>query len=144
MVLLNAKQYLRQLRRLDNIVQSKLDQLESLKNLAERITQVPKDMAVQESRYDDKLSELIPKIIDLENEIRRNVEKLLDLKLKITHQINSLDNDEYKLLLMLRYLNFKTWEEIAVEMGYTYQWIHVLHGRALKYFAQKVQETEDT
>ena len=83
------------------------------------------------------MTELILKIVDLQKELETDINNLLDLKLKITYQINSIDNDDYKLLLMLRYLNFKTWEEIAVEMGYTYQWVHVLHGRALIYFQEK-------
>ena len=138
---MNAKQYLRQLRRLNDIVQSKLDQIEALRSLAQKITYVPKTVSVQESISEDKMTELISKIVDLQKELKTDIDNLLDLKLKITHQINSLNNDDYKLLLMLRYLNFETWEEIAVEMGYTYQWIHVLHGRALKYFQEKVQET---
>lgn len=140
MILLNAKQYLRQLRRLNNIVQSKLDQVETLKSLAQKITYVPKNIKVQESIPEDKMTEIISKIVDLQKELETDINNLLDLKLKITHQINSLDNDDYKLLLMLRYLNFKTWEEIAVEMGYTYQWIHVLHGRALKYFERSMRD----
>ncbi len=136
---MNAKQYLRQLRRLDHIVQSKLNQVESLRSLAEKITHVPKDISVQESTSQDKMLEIIPKIVDLQKELETDINNLLDLKLKITHQINNIDNDDYKLLLMLRYLNFKTWEEIAVEMGYTYQWVHVLHSRALIYFQEKVQ-----
>jgi len=139
---LNAKQYLRQLRRLNDIVQSKLDQIETLRSLAQKITHVPKNIKVQESILEDKNSELIAKIVDLENDIKADIDYLLDLKLKITHQINSLDNDDYKLLLMLRYLNFKTWEEIAVEMNCSYQWVHVLHGRALIYFQEKVQFSE--
>ena len=136
---MNAKQYLRQLRRLDHIVQSKLDQVESLRSLAQKITHVPKNIQVQESTPQDKMLEIIPKIVDLEKEINRDIDNLLDLKVKIKKQIDVIDNDDYKLLLMLRYVNFKTWEEIAVEMGYTYQWVHVLHSRALIYFEEKVQ-----
>jgi len=139
---LNTKQYLRQLRRLNDIVQSKLDQIETLRSLAQKITHVPKNIKVQESILEDKNSELIAKIVDLENDIKADIDYLLDLKFKITNEINSLDNDDYKLLLMLRYLNFKTWEEIAVEMNCSYQWVHVLHGRALIYFQEKVQFSE--
>jgi DNA-directed RNA polymerase specialized sigma subunit len=141
-VLLNAKEYLRQLRRLNDIVQSKLDQIETLRSLAQKITYVPKIVSVQESIPEDKMTELISKIVDLQKELETDINNLLDLKLEIMHQINSIDNDDYKLLLMLRYLNFKTWEEIAVEMGCSYQWVHVLHSKALIYFQEKVQFSE--
>src|SRR5690606_13440262 len=131
MTVAEVKQYLRRLKQLNNIVQSKLDEIETLTSLAQRMTNVSKNVLVQKSTPQDKLSELISKIIDLKNELKKDVDNLLDLKLDIIQKINDIENNDYKLLLTLRYLNFKTWEEIAVEMGYTYQWVHVLHGRAL-------------
>src|SRR5690606_12888611 len=128
MTVSEIKQQLRQLKQLNNIVQSKLDEIETLNSLAQRMTNVSKNILVQKSTPQDKLSELIPKIVDLKNELKKDVDNLLNLKLDIMQKINNIENNDYKLLLMLRYVNFKTWEEIAVEMGYTYQWVHVLHG----------------
>jgi hypothetical protein len=34
-------------------------------------------------------------------------------------------------LLELRYLCFKTWEQIAVDLGYDLRYLHKLHSRAL-------------
>ena len=138
MTVAEVKQYLRQVKRLDNIVQSKLDEVETLSSLAQKITHVPKNISVQESIPQDKLSELIPQIVDLKSKIKKDVNDLLNLKLDIIQKINNVENNDYKLLLTLRYLNFKTWEKIAVEMGYSYQWIHVLHGRALIYLSKRV------
>ena len=138
MTVSEIKQQLRQLKQLNNIVQSKLDEIETLNSLAQRMTNVSKNILVQKSTPQDKLSELIPKIVDLKNELKKDVDNLLDLKLNIIEKINNIENNDYKLLLMLRYVNFKTWEEIAVEMGYTYQWVHVLHGRALIYLSKRL------
>ena len=46
--------------------------------------------------------------------------------------INRLDNTIYRTLLIARYINCKTWEQIADEMGYDLRWIYRLHGKALK------------
>jgi len=138
MTVSEIKQQLRQLKQLNNIVQSKLDEIETLNSLAQKMTNVSKNILVQKSTPQDKLSELIPKIVDLKNELKNDVDNLLNLKLNIIEKINNIENNDYKLLLMLRYVNFKTWEEIAVEMGYTYQWVHVLHGRALIYLSKRV------
>ena len=43
------------------------------------------------------------------------------------------DNTE-KLILKYRYIEFLTWEEIAVKLGFTFQWVHVLHKKALNNF----------
>lgn len=142
MTVAEVKQYLRQLKQLNNIVQSKLDEIETLTSLAQRMTNVFGNILIQKSTPQDKLSELISKIVDLKNELKKDVDNLLNLKLDIIQKINDIENNDYKLLLTLRYLNFKTWEEIAVEMGCSYQWVHVLHSRALIYLAKKIQEDD--
>lgn len=73
----------------------------------------------------------------MENTLAKEIEELVHLQKSISSKIENLGNEEYSLLLTLRYLNFKTWEEIAEVMGYTYQWVHVMHKRALKEFEQR-------
>lgn len=136
---MNAKQYLRQVRRLDNIINAKLEQVEVLRAMATRMTAKLTANKVQESNTPDKTEKLIVKIIDLEKEITNDIDKLIDLKTEVMRKIDSIQNDDYKLLLTLRYLNFKTWEQIAVEMKFTFQWVHELHKRALIEF-EKVQD----
>lgn len=136
---MNAKQYLRQVRRLDNIVNAKLEQVEMLRAMTTRMTANLTTDKVQESNIPDKISTLICKIVDLEKEITNDIDKLIDLKIEIMRKIDSIQNDNYRLLLTLRYLNFKSWEQIAVEMGFTFQWVHELHKRALIEF-EKVQD----
>mgnify|MGYP000876554104 CR=1 FL=1 len=135
---MTAKQYLRQVRRLDNIVNAKLEQVEMLRAMTTRMTTKLSTDKVQESNIPDKIPTLICKIVDLEKEITNNIDKLINLKTEVMRKIDSIQNDDYKLLLTLRYLNFKTWEQIAVEMGFTFQWVHELHKRALIEF-EKVQ-----
>ena len=136
---MNAKQYLRQVRRLDNTVNTKLEQVEMLRAMTTRMTANLTADKVQESNIPDKISTLICKIVDLEKEIINDINKLIDLKTEVMRKIDSIQNDDYRLLLTLRYLNFKTWEQIAVEMKFTFQWVHELHKRALIEF-EKVQD----
>ena len=137
---MNAKQYLRQVRRLDNIVNAKLEQVEVLRAMATRITSQPSVDGVQVSGNRDKTGDVIAKIIDLERDINETVDRLIDLKREVITNIDSVPTDDYRLLLTLRYLNFKTWEQIAVDMCYTYKWVHVLHGRALEEFEKVLAE----
>ena len=78
-----------------------------------------------------KMEGVIVKIIDLENEIDEEIDRLVDLKHEIVSLIKQVKNPEYKTLLELRYLCFRTWEQIAVEMRYDLSWIHRLHKKAL-------------
>ena len=55
----------------------------------------------------------------------------MDLKRDIVAIIKAVENPEYQTLLELRYLCFKTWEQIAVEMNYSIQHIYRLRDKAL-------------
>ena len=57
--------------------------------------------------------------------------KLVQMKKDIVHKIKAVQNTEYQTLLELRYLCFKSWEQIAVDMGYELRWLYRLHHRAL-------------
>lgn len=128
---MKVKQYLRQIRRLDNEVNAKFEQIELLRAMTTRITSSLSSDRVQETKSNDKIGTLICKIIDLEKELTNDIDKLIELKGYVMRKIDKVQDENYRLLLTLRYLNFKTWEQIAVEMNFTFQWIHILHQRAL-------------
>ena len=66
-----------------------------------------------------------------EAEIVKKIEELYDVKLEILGAIHKLDSCTYRALLLARYINFKTWEQIAEDMGYEVRQIHRIHGNAL-------------
>lgn len=72
------------------------------------------------------------KLIDLENEFDADIDRLVDLKIEINRVIKTVNDTDCELLLELRYLNFKTEEQIATIMGFTFQWIHSLDKKALQ------------
>ena len=78
------------------------------------------------------MADAVEKIIDLEHEINRDIDRLVDLKRDMVKVIKAVDNTEYQTLLELRYLCFKTWEQIAITMGYSERSIYNLHEAALK------------
>lgn len=56
------------------------------------------------------------------------------LRAKIENEIESLDNEVYKELLSLRYIQCKRWERVALLMGYSEAHVFELHREALAYF----------
>ena len=56
------------------------------------------------------------------------------LRQRIERDIRALDNEDEQEVLRLRYIKGLKWEEIAIEMDYSYKWTHEIHGRALKNF----------
>lgn len=128
---MTAKEYLGQAYRLDQRINSKLEQVMSLRDLTTKATATMSDMPGGGSRNVYRMQDIIGKIIDLENEINADIDQLVDLKRDIVAIIKAVENPEYQTLLELRYLCFKTWEQIAVDMGYELRYLHKLHHRAL-------------
>ena len=75
---------------------------------------------------------IICKIVELENTINADIDQLVDLKVEITATVQRMDNLAYRTILEQRYLCYKTWEQIAANMGYDVRWLHRLHGKALR------------
>jgi len=126
-----AKDYLAQTYRIDQRINSKLEQITSLRELATKVTSTISDMPHNPSKNLHSMESIILKMVDLENEINSDIDELVDLKRDIFTMIKGIKNPEYQTLLELRYLCFKSWEQIAVNLGYEIRYLYKLHGRAL-------------
>lgn len=129
---MKIKEYLGQAYRIDNRINSKLEQISSLHDLATKATSTISDMPRAATRNIHRMEDIIVKIMDLEEEVNKDIDALVDLKMDITHLIKLVDNHEYQIILEQRYLCFKTWEQISVDMGYSIQHTFRLHDKALK------------
>ena len=127
---MTAKEYLSQAYRLDKRIDSKIEQLKSLNLLATKCTSTLSDMPKSQSISNSRLEDTVVKIVDLQEEI--NIDSLVDLKRDIVRTIKSVQNPEYQIILELRYLCFKTWEEIAVQMNCSIDNVFKIRKNALK------------
>ena len=128
---LTAKEYLSQAYRIDQRINSKLEQVRSLRELATKATTTLSDMPRSSSPNFHRMEDFITKALDLESEINTDLCRLIDIKREIVTVIKCVENFELQTLLEARYLCFKTWEEIAVEMHFDLRWVYRLHSRAL-------------
>ena len=125
---MTAKEYLSQAYRLDKRIDSKIEQIKSLNLLATKCTTTLSDMPKSQSAGNSRLEDTVVKIVDLQEEINRDIDSLVDLKRDIVRTIKSVQNPEYQ----LRYLCFKTWEEIAVQMNCSIDNVFKIRKNALK------------
>lgn len=51
---------------------------------------------------------------------------------EITDRIEHLADEDEKDVLIYRYIKLMKWEDIAVKMGFSWQYLHKIHARALK------------
>lgn len=128
---MTVKEYLGQAYRLDQRINSKLEQVASLNNLATKCTSTLTGMPKNSSQSTSMVADAIAKIVDLQAKINSDIELLVDLKCEMVRIIKRVDNAEYQTLLELRYLCFKTWEQIAVDMNYCIDNIYRIHRKAL-------------
>jgi len=127
-----TKEYLSQARRIDQRINSKLEQVKSLRSLAEKATSTLSDAPASGTRNISRMADIIAKMVDLQAEIDSDITALLELKQEIAAAIRRVDNQTYQTLLELRYLCFKPWEDIAAEMGYERRYILKVHDRAIQ------------
>lgn len=129
---MNAKEYLSQAFRLDQRINSKLEQVASLRKLALKATASIQVGRVSGRSERSSREEALVKMLDLEYEIDADIDRLVDLKRAMFNFVANVNHESHRMLLELRYLEEKTWEEVAETMGYELRWIYRLHGRALK------------
>ena len=102
--MMTAKEYLSQAYRLDQRIDSKIDQVTSLNDLATKCTSTITGMPRNPSSSTSTMEDTVCKIIDLQSEINRDIDALVDLKREIIGVIKAVDNPEYQTLLEKRYL----------------------------------------
>ena len=104
---MTIKEYLSQAYRIDQRINSKLEQVQSLRELAEKATSTLNDTPCSGTGNKQKIESVVVKIIDLEHEIDEEIDRLVDLKKDIVSLIKRVKNPEYQTLLELRYLCFR-------------------------------------
>lgn len=80
----------------------------------------------------DRLSNLLCKVVILENELDVMIDEYADLKAMITREIYTLDNEEWQDVLYSHYVQFKSWGEIAERKGSTVKAVVQKKKRAMK------------
>ena len=129
---MTTKEYLSQAFRLDQRINSKLEQIASLNDLATKCTSTLTGMPRNPNRGASTMADAVSKIVDLQAEINCEIDRLISLKRDMVRCIKGIDNTEHQTLLELRYLCFKTWEQIAVDMGYNVRHVYRLHDEAIE------------
>ena len=120
---LKAKDYLMQYRESIDRTKELAAHLDELKAEAVRL----RDHEGQKVELD----EAVGKYVDACTDAAAYLEMLADKRNEIESTINKIKSEKLRTLLRYRYIHGKTWEQIAVDMNYTYRRITQLHGKAI-------------
>jgi hypothetical protein len=128
----DAKEYLKQVEKLDVRIKNKLIEQQQWREIALGITANMDGERVQSSSAKSKMADAVIKCVDIEAEIDSLVDVLIDTKKEVIQTIEGLDSATEYNLLHLRYIQYKSLQEIADHYGRDYGWATTTHGRALK------------
>ena len=103
---MTAKEYLLQAKFLDMRINSKIQQVEALNDLATSASSVLTGMPRNPNKATSKMADAVAKIVDLQAEINHDIDELVDLKRSISLTIKSVPNPELQTPLEKRYLCF--------------------------------------
>lgn len=109
---MTVKDYLEQYRTLEAEVKVKLEQVERLRALVTRANASWNSGSFNPMPY-DKVGEITAKIVDLEHEINREIDRLIDLQAEIKGYIALIPDAKVRLVIELHYINGRSFGEIA-------------------------------
>lgn len=138
---MKAIDYLERIKIMDAMIETKTEELERLRTLAEKTTASAGGERVQASGSKTKLEDCVIKIVQAQNEINASIDRFVDYKKEAMKLIDRACDADCIRLLYKRYFSYMKWEEIAVDMNYTYQWVSGgLHQRALSQVQKALDE----
>lgn len=135
---MTAKEYLRRYRETNQRIDSKLDEIAHLRELATKLS--PTAEFSRNGDISDKVGKTAAKIVDLQQEINAEIDDIRRIRAEIEETIATVDDADCRLLLSLRYINGYSWRRIAAIMAYSEEHVTIyLHRKALGK-VQKIME----
>lgn len=128
---MTPKEYLLQYGAAVKRAEAALCHIQTLRDMATRITPIYGGEGGGTHQTGDKLGESVACIAAAENELNDELEMLVATQREVIGTINSVKDSTLGTLLYERYINGKTFERIAVGMNYSWRQTIRLHGAAL-------------
>lgn len=134
---MEAKEYLRNIKRADTIINSMMKERDQLQGMRYKITQNLKSVMVSGGGAQGGFANASDRLIDLERVLEREIDRFADLREEACAMLRQVEDTKLYEVLHRHYILYDSFEHIAVDMNYTYRNICYIHGRALQVF-QKV------
>lgn len=148
---MKARTYLERIKKLDANIDARIDEIATLDAIATKTTSVMGGERVQASTSQQKMADTVGKIVELKEKLNDEIDRFIDMRNEARNLIEKACDADCQRLLRMRYIGrfnesknrieFAKWEQIAVEMGFTYQWVSDgLHQRALAQLQKVLDE----
>lgn len=131
---MTVKEYLNQAYRLEEKIEADLEEIERLKGLRFKLSgsNLKTDFVQSSKSNNAPFEKCVEKLIDLQNELCSEVEELINFKNDINHLIETIENEDEKLVLKYRYIQNLTWEEIGRKLHADRTTLYRWHKKAIE------------
>ena len=137
---MTAKKYLLQIYNLDKEIDSKQSERDEIMSTLLKAVDTTNEPIGNTGTVSDPTGNTVMKLMEYNDRTNERIDRLVDLKIQISGEIDQLENGNHRMVLRERYINNKKWEEIAVEQNYAIRYIYKLHGFALNEFEEVFSE----
>lgn len=139
----DTKTYLGQIRLLDVRINAKIAEMERIRDIATKVTTAFDSVRVSGGGNDDKLGDAVSRLVDIQSEINADIDAYIDRRAYIVSILDKIDDAEELAVLHKRYIEFKRWEQISEEMGYSQRNVTYIHGRALLSIRKLLEDADN-
>ena len=131
---MTSEEYLRQAVRLDEKINSDLEELAWLRAMAGSVhSSVPRDRVQTGRRGEAPFVRSVEKILAMEEKIDREIDRLVDLREQIREVIDAVPNRDERMVLHCRYIKGMSWDQTALKLNAAKRTIHRWHASALQH-----------
>ena len=136
---MTAKEYLSQIYELNRHINLLVNDVKALEELDGAVSAVNYEVERLGGTRNTKAPFIyhVEKKLELEGEIERLNRKLMELKVEVSMEIDKIADVNERVVLRSRYVNGKTWKEIANQINFSTRTVHRIHSTALQNFKVK-------
>ena len=132
---MTPKEHLMRVKRCYDLIQDTESEIKMLKIQLDGMSGMRYDKErVQTSLYDTGIENVIILIEQKENRLIDMKKEYLKIRASVTDRIMKIRNERERKVLILRYLDFKEWEQVFQEIDGTPDVVFSLHRRALNHY----------
>lgn len=128
---MTAKEFLRGIQGHEKRIKALLERKQDYYDMAMQGTGRREAMRIGGSSYASRVENAVCKLMELEADIDKEIDRLVDETRLARQMINELPDRKQQDVLNLRYFNNWSWEKIAKELNYDRSWVLKLHGEGL-------------
>ena len=122
--------FLNQLKKTDRLIENKLIEIEQWRSMAVDITARMGGDRVKSSGSQTRMADAVERYVDIEAEIKKDIDRLVEAKKDVVTVIEMLPAHEYDILHKI-YVQYLTFYEVADILKISYSSVTTTHGRAL-------------